>query len=207
MRKPILLILPFLLLHCWASAQIFLTNSSFEGDQPQDATIPAGWLPYKMGTTPDILPGPWGVQLEASEGDTYVGLITRSDGSWESIGQRLSSPLKANECYTIVMDLAYSKTYAGYGQPLKLRIWGGQTKGKRDQLLVTSELIDHADWESYRFQFVTEMSINYLIIEAFHKDGAFSYQGNILIDNIQQIKKCIRACLETEEPGTGIFRG
>ncbi|MEM1220354.1 MAG: hypothetical protein AAGH79_15640 [Bacteroidota bacterium] len=207
MRKLNLFPVVFLLCPFWLSAQIYLTNSSFEGDQPQDATIPAGWIPFKMGTTPDILPGFWGVHLEASEGETYVGLITRNDGSWESIGQRLSAPLKPNECYTVSMDLAYSKTYAGYGRPLRLRIWGGQTKGQREQLLVTSDLIDHADWESYRFKFVTESSLNYLIIEAFHQDGDFSYQGNILIDNIQEIKKCIRAGLDPQPNADGIFRG
>ena len=121
-----------LILFCciWSSglqAQIYLNNASFEGE-PQDATVPVGWFPCARGTTPDILPGPWGVTTESSDGDTYVGLITREDGTWESIGQRLKSPVKPRECYTFTLDLAHSDTYSGYNNPLKLRIWGGETK-------------------------------------------------------------------------------
>ena len=39
---------------------IWLENASFE-DEPQDATMPQGWRGWKKGTTPDILPGSWGV--------------------------------------------------------------------------------------------------------------------------------------------------
>lgn len=53
----------------WLSGQIFLINPSFEGDEPQDATVPAGWHACKEGTTPDILSaGVWGVFTEPSEG-------------------------------------------------------------------------------------------------------------------------------------------
>ena len=82
------------------SAQtISLVNPSFE-ETPQDATMPAGWHSCKQGTTPDILPGFWGVTTEAFDGETYMGLITRENGTWESIEQRLSETLKKGECYT-----------------------------------------------------------------------------------------------------------
>lgn len=51
-------------------------NPSFEGE-PRDAITPLGWIGCEDGTTPDILPGPWGVYLPASEGQTYMGLIVR----------------------------------------------------------------------------------------------------------------------------------
>jgi hypothetical protein len=178
------------------SAQAKLQNGSFEGDEPQDATTPAGWHPCKEGTTPDILPGVWGVYTEASEGETFVGLITRDDGSYESIGQRLSQPLKTKECYELSIDLAHSKTYSGYNGPVKLRVLGGQSKCGRDQVIAISETIDHTDWETYSFEFVPKVPINYLIIEAHYKDGPFSHRGNILIDNIQPVKQCVRASLD-----------
>ncbi|MCB9283956.1 MAG: hypothetical protein H6563_07785 [Lewinellaceae bacterium] len=174
--------------------QIYLINPSFEGDEPQDATVPAGWHACKMGTTPDILPGIWGVYTEPSEGETFVGLITRADGTWESIGQRLSAPVLPKDCYTITLDLAHSKTYAGYNNPIRLRIWGGVTKCNKDQLLAESKFIEHTDWETYSFQFVPKQPLNYIILEANYTDGSnFSYQGNILIDNVRPIKTCIRA--------------
>lgn len=176
------------------SAQSYIKNASFEGN-PQDATIPAGWFVCEEGSTPDILPGPWGVHEEAADGDTYLGLITREDGTWESIGQRLASSLKANECYTFSLELAQSKTYAGYSNPLRLRIWGGTTKCSKEQLLLETGFVRKAEWSAYEVEFIAKKPINYIIIEPFYKDGKFSYQGNILVDNISSIKKCVRAGL------------
>lgn len=193
MRK--LLLISIIALANNLSAQIYLENASFEGD-PQDATVPIGWHPCEAGTTPDILPGPWGVYTEASDGDTFVGVITREDGSWESIGQRLKIPMKAKECYTLKMDLAHSETYSGYNKPLKVRIWGCQTRCAKDQLLAVTEFIRHEDWETYEFQFFAKKNLNYILIEAYYADADFSYRGNVLIDNILPIKKCVRASLD-----------
>lgn len=174
------------------SQVIQINNASFEGT-PQDATVPAGWFPCERGTTPDILPGFWGVYQEASEGDTYVGLITREDGTWESISQRLSQALVAKECYAFTLDIAHSKTYATYNQPLKVRIWAGTTRCERSQLLLETDFIENTDWEKYEVDFTAKGAYHYIIIEAYYKDGNFSRRGNILIDNISSIKKCIRA--------------
>lgn len=174
---------------------IYLNNASFEGT-PQDATVPAGWFPCELGTTPDILPGFWGVYQEASEGETFVGLITREDGSWESIGQRLSKPLKAEGCYAFSIDVAHSNTYASYNKPLKIRIWGGTQKCVKAQLLLETDFIKDADWEKYEVDFTARQDLNYILIEAYYKEGGFSYRGNALIDNISPIKKCVRAYLD-----------
>ncbi|NJK84417.1 MAG: hypothetical protein HC912_12160 [Saprospiraceae bacterium] len=131
------LLLPILSSFAWAALaqqDIYLSNTSFEG-QPDDATIPVGWFACTPSTTPDILPGPWGVYQEATEGDTYMGLITRGDGTFESIGQRLPKAIKAKECYKFSLDLAHSDTYAGYSEPIKLRIWLGQQKCEKGNSL------------------------------------------------------------------------
>ncbi len=183
----------FIILFCATlPAQSRLLNPSFEGE-PQDATVPTGWLPCQPGTTPDILPGVWGVYQEASHGNTFVGLITREDGSWESIGQRLKTPLEAGECYTFSLDLAYSGTYAGYNLPLKLRIWGAEAKCGKDLMVWESPMIKHRSWKRYKVEFVTKKKVNYILLEAFYSEGRFSHRGNILIDNISSIQGCNRA--------------
>jgi hypothetical protein len=169
-----------------------LTNPSFEGE-PQDATTPTGWHPCREASTPDILPGPWGVYQEASEGNTYIGLICRPDGSREGIGQRLSTPLEANECYTMQLDLAYARTYSGYNHPLRLRIWVADTRCGNQQLIYESELISHSTWKTYAFEFVTKSRYHYLILEALPPEGSVGVKGNILIDHIRAIKPCVRA--------------
>jgi len=175
------------------SGQVLLDNPSFEGE-PEDATMPNGWLDCKKGTTPDILPGSWGVYNEPSEGETYIGLITRPDRTWESIGQRLSSPLEKGTCYNMYVDLAHSKTYTGYNKSVILRVWGSRTRCSRDQLLWKSDVIYHSDWETYLLEFKTKSTYNYIIFEAyFPNEGGRAIKGNILLDNVSDIEVCERA--------------
>ena len=170
---------------------IELANASFEGE-PRDATVPQGWMACKEGTTPDILPGYWGVYLDPSDGDTYVGLITRGNNTWESIGQRLSAPLEKGDCYSFSLDLAHSDTYSGYNGPLKLRIWASKLKCQKDQLIYESPQIEHLDWKTYEVRFTAKSEYRYILFEAFHSEKPFSFEGNILIDRIQVIGSCDR---------------
>lgn len=182
-------LLLFVSIGCNSFAQITLNNPSFE-DEPADATTPMGWMPCAPNTTPDILPGFWGVYTEASDGETYVGMITRFDGSYESIGQRFSKRLKTDNCYSFTLDLAQSKGYAGYNEPLKIRIWISNKKCKKQQLIYESEFIAHPNWKTYPVEFVPDMKAKYILIEAFHSKENKTVSGNILIDNITTILPC-----------------
>ncbi len=174
-------------------AQIELDNASFEGT-PQDATLPQGWFGCEMGTTPDIMPGVWGVIMEPSEGESYIGLITREDGSYESIGQRLPEAMVKDLCYSFSLDLARSKTYAGYNFPVQIRIYAGNKKCQTKQLLWSSPTISHEEWETYKVEFTPKKNFNYIIIEAYYGDGLlFKYNGNILLDAMTPLIPCIRA--------------
>lgn len=191
--KKLLLVLINLTFYLGLTAQVFLDNPSFEGEA-EDATMPNGWLSCKQGTTPDILPGFWGVYNEPSDGETYIGLITRTDGTFESISQRLSSPLQIGTCYSMSVDLAHSKTYTGYNKPIRIRVWGSKSKCSRDQLLMKSGVISHSYWETYEFEFKTNATFNYIIIEAyFPTSPSKPVKGNILLDNLSDIEACERA--------------
>lgn len=196
MRKLLIPLLSVLFVPFYINAQIYLNNASFEG-MPMDASVPVGWFPCNNRTTPDILPGPWGVILEASEGETFVGLITREDGSFETIGQRLKEPLNAGECYLFSLDVGHSNTYAGsrYAAPLKLRVYIGPTRGSKEQLIYESDFIEEEEWTKVAIKFNPKKIAQFIRLEAFYQDGPFSYRGNILIDNISAIQKCIRASL------------
>ena len=173
--------------------RIQLENSSFEGE-PADATMPAGWHRCDENSTPDILPGFWGVLQEAYDGDTFVGLITRPDGSKESLAQRLSSPLLPKECYRLSLELARSANYVDYNQPIQLRVWGGETRCDRAQLIYESARIEHEEWRNYTIDWYPKVRTNYLIIEVFHGDDARARRmGNVLIDDISVIVRCPRA--------------
>jgi len=170
------------------SAQITLQNPSLE-DSPSDAMIPFGWFMCEEGTTPDILPGFWGVYNIPSDGNTFMGLITRPDGTFESVGQRLSPALITEECYKISVDLAHSKTYAAYNKPVKLKIWLGTKKCRKSQLIYESELVANKEWKRHHIDFIPKKEYKYIIFEAYSDKTT---RGNILIDNISAIYKCDR---------------
>ena len=180
-----------LLLSQLSFGQPIVANPSLE-DQPADATMPSGWFSASRNTTPDILPGFWGVYLDAEDGDSYVGLITRPDGSFESIAQRLSNPIESNSCYIMSLYLAHSDNYTGYNQPLKLRVYIANEKNKREQLVYESPLIESEDWEYYQFHIKPEAEAKYLILEAYNASGKRSSKGNILIDGLSQLTICNR---------------
>ncbi len=192
MKHYILLAGAMLAFQLEASSQVHFRNPSFEG-KPQDATVPVGWRACEPGSTPDILPGVWGVYQEPAHGASYVGLITREDGTWESIGQRLENPLEKGQCYRFYLSLSTARTYAGYGQPIKLRIWGGTDTCTKQQLLWESPLISHRHWARYTVEFSTLFTLRHIVLEAFHQEGSFSYKGNVLIDQLSAIVKCLRA--------------
>jgi hypothetical protein len=173
-------------------AQIILNNPSFEGEAKPDR-VPIGWSICRNGTTPDILPGPWGVWLQPADGLTYLGLTARNDGTWEVVGQQLATPLRANECYNFSVDLARADTYAGHNLPLRLRIWGGTNACMKSQLLCETGLVRHTDWRKYDFLFFTKQSFNFILLEAFYGKGLVGkYKGNLLLDACSEITPCPR---------------
>ena len=116
------------------SQKIQLRNSSFEG-APQHSTTPKGW--YDCGqndeSPPDIQPGWFKVTKAAADQKTYIGLVTRDNDTWEGIGQRLSAPMKAGQCYNFSISLARAEKYVSltkttrveenFNKPIRLRVW------------------------------------------------------------------------------------
>ncbi len=176
----------------WAQS-VHLFNPSFESE-PKDATMPIGWIGCEDGTTPDILPGPWGVYLPASEGETYMGLIVRKNGTWECVGQRLSQTLRAGSCFYFKMMLAHSNTYNGYNKPAIIRIWGGSDRCDKKQKLFESPPISHNNWKTYTIRFKPKQNIDFIVIEAYYNSKMnTTYNGNVLFDGISMIQTCDRA--------------
>lgn len=174
------------------AGKILLRNPSFEG-KPQTSATPEGWT-SSDGSTPDILPGAWGLQCTVQDGKTCLGLVTREDGTREDVSQALSQTLQKGKCYAFTIYLAHLPKYVGYNQAVRLRVWGGSSKGSKEQLLDASSLIDHQEWKQYKFQFTTTQEVKYLTFEAYYAPGIlFKYKGNILLDLCSAIEQCDRA--------------
>ena len=173
--------------------KIYFSNPSFE-DTPRASASPSGWYSDIPGSTPDILPGAWGLNLPAQEGKTCLGLVIRSDNSSEAISQELPAVLKSGECYKFELWLAHAEQYVGFNKPCRIRVWGSSSKTGKKQLLTSSPLVSHSDWRLYKLRFSTSSEIRFITLEAWYGPGVtFQYNGNILLDNCSPIELCERA--------------
>lgn len=198
--KKVLLVLFGILITLTLNAQIYLTNRSFE-ENKANTLLPTAWATCVEGSTPDIQPGKWGVTKAAQDGISFLGLITRENGSYESIGQKLNTPLDANSCYTFSIYLARADNYSSYNLPLRLKIWGSKSFCGKDQLLVSTKAIKNIQWTKYEFQIYTKEKVHFLLLEACNAPGiTIPYRGNILIDNISEIKPCFKALINQHPP-------
>ena len=180
---------------------IKLYNPSFE-DMPRASKAPVGW--YDCGfpgeTPPDTQPDTtFRVAKLAQDGNTYLGLVTRDNDTWESVGQRLSRPLRANQCYSFSIYLSRSVTYKSWSQvsqqkvnydtPSVLRIWGGAAQCDKRELLAETAVIKHDRWIEYNFKLSPKQTHTYIIFEAVYQmPTLFPTNGNLLLDNASPIK-------------------
>ena len=191
---------------------IKLNNPSFEGF-PSAGITPENWydcgsINFPSESPPDMHPSPiplFDVTTPAKNGNTYIGLVVRDNDTWESISQRLSTPLTIGNCYNFSLYLARSANYVSavgdrksnasiegrnpntmvnHNTPAILRIWGGNGYCQKKELLKSTTEIAHTDWIEYQFKFEPNTRMTYLTLEAFYKTPTpWPYNGNLLIDN------------------------
>ncbi|NND33151.1 MAG: OmpA family protein [Saprospiraceae bacterium] len=196
-------------------------NPSFE-DIARASLPPKGWIDcgFPNESPPDVQPsGAWDVYRPAYHGYTYLGMVTRENDTWESVGQRLSHPLLKNRCYDFSIYMCTSSEYwsavapdsvknreflpddlpkKNFDQEIKLRIWGGDGYCDKKELLGESATVKNTNWEKYSWKIEPKRDITHIILEAFYKTPTlFPYNGNILIDHASNFTMI--ACTEGEE--------
>ena len=179
---------------------INLYNPSFE-DMPRNSKPPVGWSDcgFPGESPPDTQPdATFKVAKGAQDGDSYLGMVTRDNDTWESVAQRLSRPLRAGKCYRFSIFLARSESYysvsqlteqeVNYDTPSTLRIWGGAGKCDKRELLAETSVIAHTRWLEYNFKFEPRQTHTYLLLEAtYQMPVLFPTNGNLLLDNASPI--------------------
>ncbi len=198
---------------------IELRNPSFE-DVPHPGgtdeftgrrTTIKGWQDCGMfyfvnESPPDIHPNNfWKNNLPSSQGDTYLGLVVRQNGTYESVSQRMNTALKKDACYRMSVDLARSDSYwsgskdingqelrelKNYVTPAVLRVWAGPAFCSNGYLLWESPPIANSKWNTFSFDFSPNQNFQYITIEAFYKTPKlFESNGHVLVDNISTIRE------------------
>lgn len=198
-----------------------LRNPSFE-DIPRHSMTPDGWIDcgFPNESQPDVQPsGAWEVYRPAVHGYTYLGMVTRENDTWESVGQKLSHPLLGGRCYQFSIYLCSSSEYwsavipdslkdveleegelplKNFDQAIKLRIWGGDGYCNKQELLAESSTISNHEWRRFQWKVEPNRDITHIVLEAFYKTPTlFPYNGNILVDNASIFKMV--SCNEEEE--------
>ncbi len=193
-----------------------LQNPSFE-DIPRKGGGGAGLVPIKgwhdcglskfpSESPPDIHPvksNAWDVTLNAYDGNSYLGMVTRANDTYESLSQALSTPIMAGVCYSFSAFLVRSDQYRSatsrtqrlgtdslenFVRPAVFLIWGGSYFCDKAELLGESPPVSNDDWKKYQFLFQPQQTHAYITIEAFYKTPILeAYNGHVLIDNLSAI--------------------
>src|SRR5688572_11407040 len=192
-----------------AQDQIHLKNPSFEDVPRQGAPGQSmikdwhdcGWKQFPSESPPDIHPVPgnaWGVSKLPKDGRTFLGLVVRDNDTYESLSQKLESPLSKEKCYTLSVYLARSEFYKSrtmksqeienFISPVVLQIWGGDNLCDKKQLLAQSAPVENAVWMINEFILSPNSDYSFVTIEAFYVTGNLeAYNGHILVDGFSPI--------------------
>jgi gliding motility-associated-like protein len=181
MKKIALLSLITLFFCASSYAQLTVDNPSFEGPTGI-GVVPAPWA--VCDGTPDTQPGQFMVSTAASDGMTYLGFVTTTGTSGEGATQSLSAPMTSGQNYLFTIDLSYSAGYNGWTAPCKIRIYGSNSNCGKSQVLWTSPLITHLDWQEYNFNFTPNSDYTHITFSAYNETPG---SANVLLDNLSPI--------------------
>ena len=193
---------------------IRLQNPSFE-DMPRKGVpgMPSikswhdcGLSKFPTESPPDIHPvmnNAWDVALQSYDGNTYLGMVTRANDTYESLSQALSSPIQDGVCYSFTAFLAQSDQYKSatsrtqqlgtnavenFVRPAVFMIWGGNYFCEKAELLGESPPVTNSEWMQYKFVFQPQHTYKYITIEAFYKTPILEgYNGHVLVDALSDL--------------------
>lgn len=190
---------------------IYLRNPSFE-DKPRKGgfgydTRINGWhdcgvLKFPGESPADIHPtsdAAWGVTKAPFDGKTYLGLVVRFSDTYESVSQKISTSLKANQCYSFSLVMAHDPSYKSptarshrqlesFANPAILNIWGGNNECQNVELLGQSHPVSHSAWKQYEFIFKPQQDLKSITLEAYFEiNFTARYNGHILVDALSPI--------------------
>jgi len=187
-----------------------ITNPSFEGKSQIgnvfEPHILPGWedcgaIQFSQNTPFDVhgvRTNFWGVTRAPSHGSTFIGLVTREDGSYESVMQKPKEKLVHSSLYYLQFDIALDNNYESrtithrhsaqsFTAKVNVELWLGDQACEGEQLIYRSDESEFLSWQTHKLVFRPEKSYDYLIIKATHLDSPAN--GHILLDNFQYLQR------------------
>jgi outer membrane protein OmpA-like peptidoglycan-associated protein len=214
MRILLILIFASSTIGVWAQTDVItLSNPSFEDTPRKGGQVNGikGWydcgiLNFPEESAPDIHPQDfWENTKQASHKETYLGMVVRDNETYESVSQRMSSSMKAGQCYSFSMELSRSSKYLSgsrfalenngdksqnysYTTPAVIRVWGGLGYCDTKELLAETVPVRHSEWKTYPFKLSPSFNHKVITIEVYYKVPVLiPYNGHVLVDNCSDI--------------------
>jgi len=178
MTKKILFFL-LILINPIEGQNLLIQNGSFEGPTAPNIS-PPNWIPCMAGQTPDTQPGSWGVDIVASEGNSYLGLVHNVPTNWqEGASQELQQPMEQDYEYSCTIDLSGHLADES-NAPVELIIWGGYGDCPQNQLLWSSGDVPDFVWTTYSVEFTPSENYTHILLQINALTEISTY---ILVDN------------------------
>ncbi len=183
----------------FAQSSEYITNPSFE-DTPRQNYPPEGWFDCSFhNESPIDVHGYesefFGVKELPADGETFVGMVTRDNETYEGISTKVLQPLLADSTYEISIMVKQASAYnsisratsrpVNYINPTLLEAWAGQLSCQMNTFLWEYKVEGYGNWDLVTFNLTPEKNIRYLSLYARHPENAEYTNGHILIDDLQ----------------------
>ena len=186
-------------------AQELLANPSFE-DEPHAAKSPRGWYDCgEPGESPiDVHSDTtefFGVREVPVEGETFVGMVVRSNGTRERLSQRIPANFYPDVEYEFSIYLSYTLDYwslvrnpgtgeydvgqpVSFGEPAALSLSLGNAYCNESQVIKVWPAETAGAFQEVSVRFSPDTVYSYILLQAEYSNDfdEDAYNGNILID-------------------------
>lgn len=175
--------------------QLNWQNPSFEGgpNPPPAHQLQPDWSNCN-GTTSDTQPGNWGINLPATNGSQYIGLVA-VPGWQETASQFISGCLTPGVTYTFTVDVAGQDDQSGSGScPGNLVLWAGNpgvTSGSScdfsSQVWTSPQITNGMGWTTMTVSFTPTQNFCSLTWQAINDPGCTNSTFSVQLDNLSSI--------------------
>ena len=131
------------------------------------------------------------VTAKSFEGDYFIGLVVRENGTTEGLSQYLHEPLLAGKIYhfSVLLQAPEVFTYhtTDFAHPIVFEVYGSSDACSLDELLAFTEPVTKQEWMQFDFTLEPTEDFNWLTLRVGFMDNQEPYNGSVLMDYVSDI--------------------
>ena len=155
-------------------------------------------FPHRMPPTAHMVnTNRFGNSYPPADGNQYVSLVTREDGSYQMLSQTLGWQLSQDSCYQFTIDIRHEKEFRSkvyndqkekyFTSPVQLRVSLSNYLDRPEEIIYQSGEALNDQWEQHLIEFQPTDIYKFILFEVNSLLPTIS-NGNIFIDNINNFK-------------------